>query len=779
MMEMRQMINNTAGSRNKEGGATGLSAGQGLPEVGLPLEIRVHGRGGQGGVTCAKLCAFVYSGLGLFTQTFGDYGMERAGAPVRAYTRVDRKPITNRNKVYAPGHLLILDPSLFGAGVLDGAIPGAVVLLNSREAPASFQSQYKQFRFATVNATDIARKHGIGTSAVVIVNTSMVGAYARSIGLPIETLEGVYASLGLQSDLPAAVEAYHAVLFGPEPQSEALAVGESAPPQKSAPDVIPLTELTTDMPTPLKTGSWRTQSPLYSSFQAPCAAVCPAGNSIPGIVQALKNNGVEEAAIELLKTQPLPAVCGRVCPAPCMGSCNRTSYDGSVNIRGLERWIGDHAGEVRIEPEATSNPLKAAIIGSGPAGLATGFFLARAGHSVTIYESEPKIGGLLRTAIPSYRLPEDVLDRDLRRILALGVEARCGERLDSQRLQDLAQACDAVVIATGQAISRTLECPGVELPGVEQGLLFLDRAKKEGGARLTGTVAVIGGGNAAMDCARTALRCGADKVVVVYRRGREEMPAIREEIEGAIAEGAELVLHFQPVRFLGDKRVTGIELAHVELGDPDASGRRRPVVTDKMTRLSCDYALPAAGQYSDMAILPSEWRVTDGRAYLSDRPLNVWLAGDLATAAGTVAHAVGNGRSVALDVIDSLVPHWSVETGARVSAHEVVSAESIKFFQFPRAEPRHDRHLALSAGISGFQEVNMGLADESEAERCFSCGLCARCDICLTYCPEGVINRDENGYVINGEYCKGCGICVRECPRQAMRMTAEGYRSKA
>jgi 2-oxoacid:acceptor oxidoreductase gamma subunit (pyruvate/2-ketoisovalerate family) len=773
------MINNTKDSRDKEGAATDLSGGHALPEVALPLEIRIHGRGGQGGVTCAKLCAFVYSGLGLFTQTFGDYGMERAGAPVRAYTRVDRKPITNRNKVYTPGHLLILDPSLFGEGVMDGAPPGAVVLLNAREAPEAFHSKYEQFRFATVNATDIARKHGIGTSAVVIVNTSMVGAYARLINLPIETLEGVYASLGLQSDLPAAVEAYHSVLVGQAPEPESSITGKSAVPPKPAPNVIALTELTSDMPTPLKTGSWRTQTPLYSSFQAPCAAACPAGNSIAGFVQALKNKGVEEAAFELLKTQPLPAVCGRVCPAPCMESCNRAGYDGSVNIRGLERWIGDHAGALKIEPEAASNPLKTAIIGSGPAGLAAGFFFARAGHSVTVYESQPKLGGLLRTAIPSYRLPEDVLDRDLQRILALGVETRCGEPLNAHRIQDVAQSCDAIVIATGQAISRNLECPGVALPGVEQGLRFLDRVKREGGTKLTGTVAVIGGGNAAMDCARTALRSGADKVVIIYRRGKEEMPAIRAEIEEAIAEGAELALHSQPVRFLGDKRVTGIELAHVELGDPDASGRRRPVVTDKVTRMSCDYALLAAGQYSDTGILPPEWLVRGGRAYASDRPMNVWLAGDLTTAAGTVAHAVGNGRSVASEILNALVDQRSAERCVCGSAPEIVSAEGIRFFQFPEAEPLHDRHLPVSSRFSSFEEVNIGLADPAEADRCFSCGQCAHCDICLTYCPEGVISRQSEEYVVDGEYCKGCGICVRECPRQAMRMTAEGYRSRS
>ncbi len=500
------MINNNADSKYEAGGLIQADAGNALPHVPLPLEIRVHGRGGQGGVTCAKLCAFVYSGLGLYTQTFGDYGMERAGAPVRAYTRVDRTPIRNRNKVYTPGHLLILDPSLFGASVLDGALPGAVVLLNTRKASDALRNDYGQFRLATVNATDIARKHGIGSSAVVIVNTTMLEVYARLIDLPVETLEGVYKSLGLQNDLPAAVEAYHSIVVGEIPGSENLRQPRPTAPPKSTSEVIALTDLRSDMPTPLKTGSWRTQSPLYTASLAPCSAACPAGNHIAGFVQALKRDGVEEAARELLYTQPLPSVCGRVCPAPCMASCNRAGYDGSVNIRGLERWVGDHSSETKLEPEACISPIKVAIIGSGPAGLSASFALARSGHSVTVFDSQPKLGGVLRTSIPSYRLPESALDRDIRRVVALGLDVRLQELLNAHRLQDLALSFDAVVVATGQAIFRTLDCPGLDLAGIEQGLSFLNRAKNDDWVMLSGTVAVIGGGNTALDCARTALR---------------------------------------------------------------------------------------------------------------------------------------------------------------------------------------------------------------------------------------------------------------------------------
>jgi len=749
-----------------------------LRQVKLPLEIRVHGRGGQGGVTCAKLCALVYSNLGLFAQTFGDYGMERAGAPVRAYTRVDRSPIRNRNKVYTPDHVLILDASLVGEGILEGVLPGSVILLNTAEDQSAFQEVYEEFRFCTVDATGIARKHGIGSSAVVIVNTAIVGAYVRLIDLPIEVIDKTYSSLGLEKDLGAARDAYCSVSVREIRKQPASAPCSATAASKSAPPVIALTDLTYDMPTPLKTGSWRSQSPLHRNRHAPCNVVCPAGNDIAGFIQALKQDGVEAAAHVLLSTQPLPSVCGRVCPAPCISSCNRAGYDGAVNIRGLERWIGDHATGNALQAHACADPRKVAIIGGGPAGLSAALVLTRSGNHVTIHESQPSLGGVLRSAIPSYRLPSDALDRDIDRILALGLAAKCGELLDASSVRELAAGHDAVVIATGQARSIALDFPGTQLHGVEQGLDFLNRLKSNGREKICGTVIVLGGGNTALDCARSALRCGADKVRVVYRRGREEMPAIEQEVEETLAEGVEIIVHRQPVKFIGEGRVTGVELAEVELGDPDSSGRKSPIVTNRASMIACDHVLLAVGQYSDLGLVPSEWTIRAGRAYLSDQPTNVWLAGDLTTAAGTVAHAVGHGRNIAHDVLVSLGDRGSADAGLPDSMPDVVTPERIRLSHFPVIERHQDRHSPLPVGVDDFHEVNLGLVDGLEAQRCFSCGHCTQCDTCLTYCPEGIISRGPGGYTISGEYCKGCGICVSECPRHAMQMTTQGYRSE-
>jgi len=245
-------------------------------DVPLPLEVRVHGRGGQGGVTCAKIIATIYAEQGLWVQTFGDYGSERTGAPIRAFTRVDTAPIANRNKVYRPHHLLVLDAALLGEDVLDGVDAGAVVLLNTARGLAPFAGTHGHFRFAAVDATAIARRHGIGTSAVVIINTTLAGAYARALGLPWDAVERAFAAQGLGRDLAAAREAYEAVEVR---EADDAPVGPGRRPAAPVP-VVGITEHVRDLPTPLPTGSWRTQAPRYRSHAAPCNAGCPAGNDV-------------------------------------------------------------------------------------------------------------------------------------------------------------------------------------------------------------------------------------------------------------------------------------------------------------------------------------------------------------------------------------------------------------------------------------------------------------------------------------------------------------------
>jgi 2-oxoacid:acceptor oxidoreductase gamma subunit (pyruvate/2-ketoisovalerate family)/2-oxoacid:acceptor oxidoreductase delta subunit (pyruvate/2-ketoisovalerate family) len=735
----------------------------------MTLEIRLHGRGGQGGVTCAKILAATYARLGKSVQTFGDYAGERSGAPIRAYTRVGDNPITNRNKVYRPDHLLVLDPTLLGDEVVAGLSPGGLLLINTTDSPGAFAGRFGRFRVATIDATAIARRHGIGTRSVVIVNTTIAGAYARAVGLPIDALECAYRDLHLHGNLAAAREAYEGVAIGDAQPT--IAPPEPSPRPSHGSDVLPLTEHTEGPTTGLKTGSWRTQLPRYLDHPAPCNAFCPAGNDVITFIQTLLKEGEEAAAKVLRRTQPLASVCGRVCPAPCMIGCSRTNYDGAVNIRALERWIGDR-GPVALpddETDRSKQPRRIAVVGSGPAGLSAAYELARRGHAVTLFEGENELGGVLRTGIPTYRLPRDILDREIDAILALGVDVRAGEFLDRGRIADLATRYDAVIIAAGFARSTRLDVPGVSLAGVEDGTRFLHRVNLEGGRAVAGHVVVLGGGNTAMDCARSALRSGAARVSVAYRRTRGDMPAILEEIDESEREGVEFAFQRAPVAIHGNGRAAELELAEVEMGPPDESGRRRPVVSERTTRVACDHVLLALGQSADPGLLPTDAQVVDGRVRVAGADTRLFVAGDYSTGEGTVAHAIGDGRRAAGRALAALGEH--VEIFTRPSKASAVPIGSLQLSHFDSRPPAEERHQPVASRVRSFQETNWGLADRSEAERCFSCGHCTNCDTCLVYCPEGVIERLGDGsYEINLDYCKGCGICVAECPRGAMEM---------
>jgi 2-oxoacid:acceptor oxidoreductase gamma subunit (pyruvate/2-ketoisovalerate family) len=740
-----------------------------LPEtITLPLEVRLHGRGGQGGVTCAKLIAALFTEMGLHVQAFGDYGSERAGAPVQAFARVDRAVIANRNKVYRPDHLIVLDEGLLGAQVLSGAAAGALLLLNTHADLDAYDGRYTQYRFGVVDATAIAREHGIGSASVVIINTTILGAYARVLGIDVADLESVYASLGLESDLAAAEHAFNAVRWrepsAAAPDATSAAVFTPAP-AREIPAVLSFAEHIRDIPARLDTGTWSNMAPRYRERAAPCNLACPAGNDVVAFVQALSRGGVEAAAAVLLKTQPLPSVCGRVCPAPCMADCNRAAFDGAVNIRGLERWIGDHA-EFALSGTAAAEPRRIAIVGGGPAGLSAAYQFGLAGHSVSLFEAGPALGGVLRNGIPAFRLPDEALQRDIDRVTALGVDVHCGMRLDRTGLARLHAGFDAVIVCVGFGKSTALDVQGAELPGIEQGLEFLDRAKS-GTSRLDGHVVVVGGGNTAIDCVRSALRSGAASVRLVYRRSRAEMPAIPEEIAEAEREGVRLMCHRQPVAFTGNGRVAALVLAEVEAGPLDADGRRRPVVTDRVASVECDHVLLALGQGTELDLLPSGWTKRGERAWIGEAPIAVWFAGDCGTADGTVTHAIGNGRRVAAQALAAL-RNDAIDPAP--PAADAVAPGQIRFSHYEVAPPHADRQRPLAACIGSFEETNLGLAGPDEAGRCFSCGRCTSCDTCMVYCPDGVIGRNGEGYAIDEDYCKGCGMCVAECPRSAMEM---------
>jgi NADPH-dependent glutamate synthase beta subunit-like oxidoreductase/ferredoxin len=536
----------------------------------------------------------------------------------------------------------------------------------------------------------------------------------------------------------------------------------------------------------IRTGLWATQRPHRQRAVPPCNHVCPAGNDVQGFLHALAGERVDEALSILLSASPFPGVCGRVCPAPCTETCNRIGLDGAVNVPALERFAADHGTVALVAPHRRRENV--AIVGSGPAGLSAAYHLARLGYGVTVYESGEAPGGLLRTGIPAYRLPAEVVDREVERIVSLGVEVRTGERVDAARLLELARDHDAVLVATGLQGLAGLDLGSTGSDGaVVQGIDFLARARRGRAARLDGeTVVVVGGGNTAIDAARTALRLGAAEVVVAYRRTTREMPAIRSELEAALEEGVTFESLTQPVAFHPDAAglpdgAAGprhrLTCRAMRLGEPDASGRRRPSeIPGTDFDLPCDRVILALGQSPDRAVFPAGTELGPG-GRLADLETPVYALGDLATGDGTVAAAIGAGRRAAFGIHRQLSREPLAPPRAptdAVASEEVVPPEAMKLHLFERAAPSAVEALAPWRRSWNFAEVHSGLADPGEARRCLSCGVCNDCDRCVTFCPERVLRREGGRLVFDYDHCKGCGVCAAECPRDVVVMSQLG-----
>jgi len=758
-----------------------VGAGERSPAGDAMIEIRIHGRGGQGGVTLAKLIATSRFLRGLSVQAFGLYAAERSGAPIQAFCRYSDEPITNRNLIYEPDHIIVLDPTLVGPAIVAGLKAGGWILINSPRAPAEFAEQFPYDRLATIDATTIARDNNLGTRSVPIVNTALAGAVGRMLGFPLEEIHASLEHLGfVGSNLAAATRAYEDTQLLESPLEVGLSAEHVAASRKERAESF--LDGAGTAPPAIKTGQWASEQPHRQQMIPPCNHICPAGNNVQGFLKELADNNPDAALEILLRSTPFPSICGRACPAPCMESCNRIEIDGAVNVREMERYAGDH-GNVTLKPLAERHE-RVAVVGSGPAGLTAAYHLARFGYHVKVFESAPEIGGLLRSGIPKFRLPEDLVEREIDRILSLGVDVETDHEIDRQALLDLTRDHDAVLVATGQQLQRQLQLGMNGADSVEQGIDFLDHVHRGSVHVNSEDVVVIGGGNTAMDAARSALRLGAESVRVVYRRTRQEMPAIREEIDETLEEGVKIEFLTQPVSLAaaktdGARKHYRLTCLRMKLGEPDESGRRSPVeIPDSEFEVACHRIILALGQSPDVSVFPEGTEVREGNQLLGLLETPLFAIGDLATREGTIAAAIGSGRRSAIHVHkvlsgehEPITEHADALRDVDVWHDDVARADAMKLHLFERQPAAHGESLDVKARRSTFDEVHLGLEDTAEAARCLSCGVCNECDNCCTYCPEGVLKRVGHRLEFDYAYCKGCGVCAAECPRNVIFMS--------
>jgi 2-oxoacid:acceptor oxidoreductase delta subunit (pyruvate/2-ketoisovalerate family) len=521
------------------------------------------------------------------------------------------------------------------------------------------------------------------------------------------------------------------------------------------------------------TGTWRTSRPVYVDRLPPCNDACPAGENIQGWLYHAESGDYEAAWRLLTEDNPLPAVMGRVCYHPCETSCNRASLDSAVGINSVERFLGDEAirhGWRFAAPPAPSGK-RVLVVGAGPSGLSAAYHLARLGHSVAIHEAGPVAGGMMRFGIPKYRLPREVLEAEVRRIVGLGVELRLNAKVADIRETMRAGAFDAAFLAVGAHIAKRAYIPAGSAAKMLDALSVLRSMEGAEKPLLGRRVVVYGGGNTAIDVARTAKRLGAEESIIVYRRTREKMPAHDFEVEEALQEGV-LIKWLSTIKQAAGPSIT------VEKMVLDAEGFPQP--TGELETLAADSVVLALGQDVDLTLLEGVpgLEVKDGTVRVGPDMMTgcagIFAGGDMVPAERTVTVAIGHGKKAARH-IDA----WLRGTRyAPAPKHEPATFERLNTWYYSDAPKTMQPVLDVVRRQSTFEEVVQGL-DESnalyEARRCLSCGNCFECDNCYGVCPDNAVIKLGPGkrFEFNYDYCKGCGVCAAECPCGAIKMVPE------
>ncbi len=521
-------------------------------------------------------------------------------------------------------------------------------------------------------------------------------------------------------------------------------------------------------------GPLRTRRPVYVDLLPPCNHACPAGENIQAWLAFAQAGEYRQAWDALVADNPMPAVHGRVCYHPCENSCNRSALDASVSIHAVERFLGDLAARQNWAQriEATPSGKRVLIVGAGPSGLSAGYHLRRLGHAVEIHEAGPIAGGMMHFGIPAYRLPRADLMREIARIEAMGVTIVLNHKVVDVVAEMTAGGFDAIFIAIGAGIGKHVDVPARDAARVLDAVSFLHNVSSGGAPRLGRRVVVYGGGDTAMDAARTAKRLGAEEALIVYRRDRAHMPAHAFEADEALAEGL-------TIRWLTSIReIAGPNLT-VEVMALDASGRPQP--TGQYETLEADAIVLALGQETDSTFLrrlPDIEVAPDGTVAVGHDLMTghagIFAGGDMVGGERSVTVSVGHGKRAARN-IDAWLRGERVPKPAK---HPLVSFDMLHLPVYSDADPSSQRTLALAERLSGFEEIVSGLTEHEaryEAQRCLSCGNCYECDNCFAACPEDAIIKLGPGrrYRIADDRCTGCATCFEQCPCHAIDMVSE------
>lgn len=521
------------------------------------------------------------------------------------------------------------------------------------------------------------------------------------------------------------------------------------------------------------TGSWRTERPMYLSRMPPCNNECPAGENIQSWLFHAESGDYEQAWRVVVEDNPFPAIMGRVCYHSCEGACNRAKVDAPVGINSVERFLGDEAIAKgwKFAPAARPSGKRVLVVGAGPSGLSAAYQLARMGHQVEVHEAGPLPGGMMRFGIPKYRLPRQVLDAEVQRIVDLGVRIHYNTKVANVLESKTQGGFDAVFLAVGAHIAKRAFIPAGDSARVLDAVSVLRSMEGEDKPMLGRKVVVYGGGNTAIDMARTAKRLGATEAVIVYRRNREKMPAHDFEVEEALQEGV-------MIKWLSTISRAGASSITVEKMALDAKGFPQP--TGEFETLEADSVVLALGQDVDLSLIEGVpgLAVDDGvvqvDASMMTGHAGIFAGGDMVPAVRNVTVAIGHGKKAARN-IDAWL-RSSVYLASRKS--ELAGFDKLNTWYYSDAPKTVQPMLDIIRRQSTFEEVQGGLDEGNalfEARRCLSCGNCFECDNCYGVCPDNAVIKHGpgKGFDFNYDYCKGCGICVAECPCGAIKMVPE------